>query len=93
MDIPMMWRLVGAFINVTVLTRAGHFVLRRWIPDSVHRALVVTVAVAVIDFIGMWIMFKSALLGLHYTFFYYLPLLVMWLLKDMLDASRERRRA
>ncbi|MCC6712795.1 MAG: hypothetical protein IT344_05465, partial [Candidatus Dadabacteria bacterium] len=45
------------------------------------------------DFIGMWVMFESALLGLHYTFFYYLPLLIMWLLKDMLEASRERRRA
>lgn len=93
MDIPMMWRLVGAFINVTILTRAGHFFLKRWMPDSFRRALVVTGAVALIDFIGMWVMFESALLGLHYTFFYYLPLLIMWLLKDMLEASRERRRA
>ncbi|MGD9650819.1 MAG: hypothetical protein AB7I96_05440 [Candidatus Dadabacteria bacterium] len=93
MDIPMIWRLVGAFINVTILTRAGHFFLKRWIPDSFQRALVVTGAVAVIDFVGMWVMFNSARLGLHYTFFYYLPLLIMWLLKDMLEASRERRRA
>lgn len=89
----MMWRLIGAFINVTLLSRAGQYLLRRRVTDPRKRAYIVAGAVAVIDFLGMWAMYDTPSAGLYYTLFYYVPFIVMWLLKDVLDASRRKRRA
>lgn len=93
MDTLMMWRLIGAFINVTVLTRAGQLLLRRRITDPRKRAYAVAGATAAVDFLGMWAMYDAPGAGLYYTLFYYLPFIVMWLLKDVLDASRQKRKA
>ncbi|HVY54257.1 MAG TPA: hypothetical protein VHC46_00720 [Thermodesulfobacteriota bacterium] len=93
MNTPMLWRLVGAFINVTLLSRLAHMLLRRWIADPYRRAYIVLVSVALIDFAGIWTMYRDLVASLYITLFYYVPLLIMWFLKDILDAARTKARA
>jgi len=93
MNTPMLWKLVGAFINVTLLSRGAHLVLRRWIGDPFKRAYIVLIIVAVLDFAGIWAMYRNIVTSFYITLFYYVPLLVMWFLKDILDASRTKGRA
>jgi hypothetical protein len=93
MDKAMMWRLIGAFINVTILSRGAHLILGRWITDSYKKSYIVLFSVALIDFAGAWALYRAPVTAVYVTLFYYLPLLIMWFLKDMLDASREKGRA
>jgi hypothetical protein len=93
MDKAMMWRLVGAFINVTILSRAAHLILKRWVSDSYKRSYIVLFLVAVLDFAGVWALYRAPVTALYVMLFYYLPLLTMWFLKDILDAAREKARA
>lgn len=93
MDTLMMWRLIGAFINVTILSRAARWVLKRWVPDAYKRTILVFVIVLLIDFLGMWSLYDDLLTASYIMLFYYVPFLLMWSLKDLLDASRERRKA
>lgn len=88
-----MWRLVGAFINVTILTRIARWVLKRWIPGPYKRTVLVFVIVLLIDFVGMWSLYEDVLTSSYIMLFYYVPFLLMWSLKDVLDASREKRKA
>ena len=90
MNTPVLWRLVGAFINVTLLSRGAHLLLRRWIADPYRRAYIVLISVAVLDFAGIWSMYRDLAASFYITLFYYLPLLIMWFLKDILDASRTK---
>ena len=89
----MLWRLAGAFINVTLLSRGAHLVLRRWISDPYKRAYVVLISVAVLDFIGIIALYRNLVTSIYITLFYYLPLLMIWFFKDIVDASRMRDRA
>jgi hypothetical protein len=93
MDTPMLWRLVGAFINVTILSRGAHLLLRRWVGDPLKRAYIVLISIAVIDFAGVWALYRDLATSFYVTLFYYIPLLLMWFLKDVLDASRTKGRA
>ncbi len=93
MDTLMLWRLAGAFINVTLLSRGAHLVLRRWISDPYKRAYVVLISVAVLDFIGIFALYRNLVTSVYITLFYYLPLLMIWFFKDIVDASRMRDRA
>ena len=93
MDTLMLWRLAGAFINVTLLSRGAHLVLRRWISDPYKRAYVVLISVAVLDFIGICVLYRNLVTSIYITLFYYLPLLMIWFFKDIVDASRMRGRA
>ena len=90
MNTPMLWRLIGAFINVTILSRGAQFLLKRWIQNPYRRAYVVLAAVAVLDFAGIWAMYRSLATSFYVMLFYYLPLLMMWFLKDILDAARRK---
>ena len=93
MDTLMLWRLAGAFINVTILSRGAHLLLRRWVPDPIKRAYLVLILVALLDFAGIWALYRDLDISFYITLFYYLPLLMLWFLKDILDASRFRGRA
>lgn len=88
-----MWRLVGAFINVTILSRAAQWILKRWVSNPYKRAALVFVIVTGIDFLGMWSLYDDLSTGAYLVLFYYIPLLLMWLLKDIMDAVRKRRSA
>ena len=87
----MIWSLIGAFINVTVLSRVGQWLLKKRISNDYRRAFLVFGIVALIDFARLWFLYDDILVALHTMLFYFLPFLVMWLLKDILDASRKRR--
>jgi hypothetical protein len=89
----MLWRLIGAFINVTLLSRGAHLVLRRWVRNPFRRAYIVLILVAILDFAGIWAMYRDLVTSFYITLFYYVPLLMMWFLKDVLDASRARGKA
>lgn len=89
----MIWRLVGAFINVTILSRAAQWGLKRWVFNPYKRAALVFVIVAGIDFLGMWSLYDDLTTGAYVVLFYYLPLLLIWLLKDIMDAARKKRSA
>ena len=93
MDTLMLWRLAGAFINVTILSRGAHLLLRRWVPDPYKRAYLVLILVALLDFAGIWALYRDLATSFYIALFYYLPLLMLWFLKDILDASRMRSRA
>ncbi|MCI0482442.1 MAG: hypothetical protein L0213_12760 [Candidatus Dadabacteria bacterium] len=93
MDTLMLWRLAGAFINVTILSRGAHLLLRRWIPAPFKRAYLVLILVALLDFAGIWALYRDLATSFYIALFYYLPLLMLWFLKDILDASRMRGRA
>jgi hypothetical protein len=93
MDTLMLWRLAGAFINVTILSRGAHLLLRRWVPDSYKRAYLVLILVALLDFAGIWALYSDLATSFYIALFYYIPLLMLWFLKDILDASRLRGRA
>ena len=92
MDTLMLWRLAGAFINVTLLSRGAQLILRRRVTDSYKRAYLVLISVAVLDFIGILALYRDLVTSIYITLFYYLPLLMIWFLKDILDASRIRGR-
>ncbi|MEW6144732.1 MAG: hypothetical protein AB1598_06895 [Thermodesulfobacteriota bacterium] len=92
MDTLMLWRLAGAFINVTILSRGANLLLRRWVTDPYKRAYIVLGSVALLDFTGIWALYHNPATSFYVTLFYYLPFLLMWFLKDILDASRLRGR-
>jgi hypothetical protein len=93
MDALMFWRLAGAFINITILSRGANLVLKRWVTDPFKRAYIVLGLVALLDFAGIWALYRDPATSFYVTLFYYLPFLLMWFLKDILDASRSRGKA
>lgn len=93
MDTLMMWRLIGAFVNVTLLSRGLQWVLKRWVAAPYRRAVLVFAIVTVIDFLGVWNLYGDLGTGAYIMLFYYIPLLLMWFLKDVLDASKQKRSA
>ena len=87
MDKLLLWRLVGAFINVAVLSRSAQWLFKNRIHSPRKRALSVLVLVFLIEFIGIYYLYKDITLALHILLFYYVPFLLMWFLKDLFDAS------
>jgi hypothetical protein len=49
--------------------------------------------VAFLDFAGIWALYRDPATSFYVTLFYYLPFLLMWFLKDVLEASRSRGKA
>ncbi len=92
MDTGILWSLIGSFTNVFILTRIAHYFLKRTKMDDRKRAFVVFFIVAALDLIGLFLFFKEITLALHGWLFYYLPFLIMWLLKDLMEASRKKKR-
>jgi len=91
MDTGILWSLIGSFTNVFILTRVAQYLLKRTSLEDRRRAFVVFFIVASIDLIGLYYFFKDVRIGLHAWLFYYVPFLVMWLLKDLMEASRKKR--
>lgn len=91
MDTGILWSLIGSFTNVFILTRIAQYFLKRTSMDDRKRAFVVFFLVAALDFIGLFFFFKEITLALHGFLFYYMPFLIMWLLKDLMEASRKKK--
>jgi len=91
MDTGILWSLIGSFTNVFILTRVLQYLLKRTNLEDRKRAFVVFSIVATIDLIGLYFFFNDIPLALHGWLFYYLPFLVMWLFKDLLEASRKKK--
>ena len=85
----MISSLLGAFINVTILTRGAHWLLKKRVSDDHKRSIIVFGSVTVLDFI-IWMISKDLLSALHIMLFYYVPFLILWLLTDVLRARRKR---
>jgi len=85
----MISSLLGAFINVTLLTRGAHWLLKKKIRSDKYRAFVVFGAVTLIDF-AVWSINKDLPSAIHTMLFYYIPFLILWLLTDILRARRNK---
>jgi Ca2+/Na+ antiporter len=84
----MVYSLIGAFINVTLLTRVANWLLKNMIPKDYYRAFIVFGIVTVFDFI-IWIFNKGPKTAFHTMMLYYLPFLILWLLTDILNAAKK----
>ena len=91
MDTEILWSLIGSFTNVFILTRVLQYLFTRTNLEDRKRAFLVFFIVAAVDLIGLFFYFGDATLALQGWLFYYLPFLVMWLLKDLLEASRKKK--
>lgn len=81
----MISSLLGAFINVTILTRGAHWLLKKRVSDDGRRSIIVFGSVTLIDFV-IWTINKDLLSALQIMLFYYIPFLILWLLTDILRA-------
>lgn len=92
MDTGILWSLIGSFTNVFILTRIAQYLLKRMKVEDRKRAFLTFFIVAALDFIGLYLFFKQDIaIALHGWLFYYLPFLIMWLLKDLMEASRNKK--
>jgi hypothetical protein len=91
MDTGILWSLIRSFTNVFILTRVLQYLLKRTNLEDRKRAFIVFFIVASIDLIGLYFFFNDIPLALHGWLFYYVPFLIMWLLKDLMEASRKKR--
>ena len=87
----IVWQLLGSFTNVFLLTRVAQYFLKMTRMRGKTRAYVVFFLVASIDLVGLVLFFGGMRIGLHVWLLYYLPFLVMWLLKDLMEASRKEK--
>ena len=87
----IVWQLLGSFTNVFLLTRVAQYFLKMTRMRGKTRAYVVFLLVASIDLVGLVLFFGGMRMGLHVWLLYYLPFLVMWLLKDLMEASRKEK--
>ncbi len=91
MDTEILWSLIGSFTNVFILTRLLQYILKRTNLEDRRRAFVVFFIVAAADLFGLYFYFGGTTLAIQGWLFYYLPFLVMWLLKDLMEASRKKK--
>lgn len=87
----MLLSLIGAFINVIVLTRGLQYLSKKRIKDARKRAYIVFITVTVFDFVILMIS-QKLLPALQVMLFYYIPFLIMWLMVDLLNASKENKK-
>ena len=85
----MIGSLLGAFINVTILTRGVHWLLKKRVSDDHKRSIIVFGSVTLLDSI-VWMMKKDLLSAVQIMLFYYVPFLILWLLTDIFRARRKR---
>jgi len=91
MDTAILWSLISSFTSVLILTRLLQFLLKRTNLEDRNRAYLVFFIVCIFDIVGLYFYFASIGLALQGFLFYYLPFLVMWLFKDLLEASRMKK--
>lgn len=91
MDTGIMWSLVSSFTSVFILTRLLQYILKRTNLEDRRRAYIVFFVVSIFDLVGLYFYFHSMTLAIQGFLFYYLPFLVMWLFKDLLEASRLKK--
>ena len=85
----MISSLLGAFINVTILTRGAHWLLKKRFSDDHKRSIIVFGSVTLLDFV-IWTINKDLLSALPIMLFYYVPFLILWLVTDILRARKKR---
>jgi Ca2+/Na+ antiporter len=85
----MISSLLGAFINVTILTRGAHWLLKKRVSDDRKRSIIVFGSVTLLDSV-IWMINKDFLSALQIMLFYYVPFLILWLLTDILRARIKR---
>lgn len=91
MDTAILWSLISSFTSVFILTRLLQYLLKRTNLEDRKRAYVVFFVISVFDLVGLYFYFNGITLALQGFLFYYLPFLVMWLFKDLLEASRKKK--
>ncbi len=91
MDTTILWSLISSFTSVFILTRLLQYILKRTNIEDRKRAYVVFLIVSVFDLVGLYFYFNGITLALQGFLFYYLPFLVMWLFKDLLEVSRMKK--
>jgi len=91
MDTAILWSLISSFTSVFILTRLLQYLLKRTNLEDRKRAYLVFFIVSVFDLVGLYFYFNGITLALQGFLFYYLPFLVMWLFKDLLEASRKKK--
>lgn len=91
MDTGILWSLISSFTSVLILTRVFQYILKRTKLEDRTRAYIVFFIVASIDLVGLYFYFGDIAMALQGWLFYYLPFLVMWLLKDLMEASRKKK--
>ena len=91
MDTGILWSLISSFTSVFVLTRLLQYLLKRTNLEDRKRAYLVFFIVSVFDLVGLYFYFNGITLALQGFLFYYLPFLVMWLFKDLMEASRNKK--
>lgn len=91
MDTGILWFLIGGFTNAFILTRVLQYFLKRTSLEDRRRAYLVFSIVASLDIIGLYRAYHDVRLALHVWLFYFVPFLIMWLLKDLMEASRKKR--
>jgi hypothetical protein len=84
----MISSLLGAFINVTILTRGAHWLLKRRVSDDLKRSIIIFGSVTLLDFV-IWLINKDLLSAVQIMLFYYVPFLILWFLTDILRARRK----
>ena len=87
----IVWQLIGSFTNVFLLTRTADYFLKRTRLTDRKRAYVVFFFIALLDLVGLVLFFGGLRIGLHVWLMYYMPFLVMWLLKDLMEASKKKK--
>ncbi len=90
----IIWPLLSGFTNAFLLTRVVQYFLKFTKLPGKTRAYITFFLISSIDLIGLVIYFGDIRNGLSALLFFYMPFLVMWLMKDLLEASRlEREKA
>ena len=86
----IIWQLIVSFTNVFLLTRAVQYFLKKTSLEDRKRAYVVFISIGLLDLIGLIMVFNGLRMGIYTWLLYYAPFLVMWLLKDLMEASRKK---
>ena len=87
----IIWQLLGSFTNVFLLTRVTQYFLKFTKLSGKKRAYITFILISSIDFVGLVIFTGSIRDGISALLFFYMPFLVMWLLKDLFEASRKEK--
>ena len=80
-----------AFINVAIFTRIANFGFERVGLPPRPRAIAVFMFITFFEFVALVFLIRDFRTALQTLLFYYMPFIVMWLMKDLLEASRKER--
>jgi len=91
MDKQMFFALLDSFIKVLIITRVTKYLVGKIGFDYRKMAYIVFFVSGIIMLIGLFLTFKNVENTISVWLYYYVPFLVMWLLKDLMEASRKKK--